>query len=370
MAKRLGEYSILKRHRQIKVENEIVIGETVGYKLAGSVDRSNFIGAKLELDRNWEYSLEGSNPAYLYLRSLDGECKVRVEHNNWKEIKLADLCIRNNLVFILIVHANRLNTLSLYILTLDGELVTENRTEFGSKSASLRLSKAQFIIETKSKAVNLLIEFSSFRQDSLKYRVYAKPGLSLITTEERTWYECKFKGKPTNSSESSYNATGEAVLREDQLFYLQKESKVPRIFYLYNFKSQTSSEVILQPPVGVQRSEESDYNLISSTYCIDYKRNKILVLNTKLEKFFNHHLLLRIFRMSGLMEREILIWECEKCPALGLPEEYPVQSIATWSWPMEPISSTLTEEGGLWVIWFSGPNNSGNVFATLSQLNY
>ena len=369
MAERIGEYKILKRPKQYTVCEQDVIGETVGYKLGYRLVLSHFRGARLELDRNWEYTLEGSNPASLRMRSLDCGDTYKINHENWKDIKSADFCIRRNLVFLLIVQSQNINILCFYILTLDGELVSENRTEFGTKTSSLGINKAHFVIDAQSTAVNLLIETSAFRGVSEKTRVSATPGISLIPMEERVWYECKcFRSKPIKTSGMRSNSYDAAILREDELFYLQLESNVPRVLNLYNIKSQTNTEIALQTPRGPQHSE-SDLNLISSTYCIDHKRHKILVPYTRLQSFFSHHLLLRIFSMSGLMEREIVIWECERCPDLGLPTMYPVRSIATWSWPMEPISSTLTDDGRLLVTWFSGSNHSGDVFSTLTRLS-
>ena len=350
----------------MNVQKQVAIGETVGYKLADRTVMSSFRGAKLELDRNCEYSFEGNNAATLRMRGLDCTDTFSIKHRDWREIKLVDLCIRRNLVILLIVQGQSSNTLSLYILTLNGELVTENRTEFGNKSASLGLNKAHFVMDAQSTALNLLIETNSFRRSSEMYRVNATPGISLISMEEREWNECK----PIITYRQRPNTHVEAILRGDELFFVPLESNVPRLLYMYNIKSKTNNEIVLQTPRGPQLSEENNPNLLSSACCIDHKHNKILVPYTKLQSFFSHQLLLRVFSMSGLMEREIIIWECEKCPELGLPAEYPVQSIATWSWPMEPISSTLTEDGRLWVTWFSGPNNSGEVFATLSRLNY
>ena len=75
-----------------------------------------------------------------------------------------------------------------------------------------------------------------------------------------------------------------------------------------NFKSQDSREIVLQFGNGFLYSEEKEANLLSSTFCIDAKHNKILVPYAKLRGFFKHHLILRVFNMNGNdLEKEELI---------------------------------------------------------------
>ena len=366
MANRAGNYKVLKNPNQTDVTKQVVIGETAGYKMRDDLPLAEFRGAKLECGRNWEYSFEGRK---LVMRGLGNNDMVSVTHKDWRDIKIIDFILTSDFVYLLIVQTNA-NILFMYILTLNGEFVTQTKTQFGDRHKSVKIKIANFVLDSHS--VCLFLKTDSLTNANEQERVKLKPGSMLILMSERVWYSCCLENKQKGrSSINIYNLTPywSPVLRDDDLFYLQQTTNRPRIVQVYNFKSRESREIVLQFGNGFIYSEEKEANLLSSTYCVDEKQNKILVPYTKLRGFFKHHLILRVFNMNGMIEKELVIWVCENFrETMGDPNVVTVDNFATWSWPVEPIHIVLTDNRDVLITWFSGSVRSGCVFSTLTKL--
>ena len=251
----------------------------------------------------------------------------------------------------------------MYILTLNGELVSQKKTQFGNRNKSLQIKTANFVLDSHS--VCLFLKTDSLTNANEQERVKLTPGSVLILMSERVWYSCSLENKSIGKTTPYWCP----VLRDDDLFYLQQTSNRPRIVHVYNFKSQDSREIVLQFGNGFLYSEEKEANLLSSTFCIDAKHNKILVPYAKLRGFFKHHLILRVFNMNGMIEKEELIWVCENFhDTMGDSNLFPVNNFASWSWPVEPINIVLTDNDDVLITWFSGCVRSGCVFSTLTKL--
>ena len=366
MAKRAGNYEVLKNPNQTDKKKQVVIGETTGYRMREDIALVDFRGAKLECGRNWEYSFEGRK---LIMRGLGNSDLVSVTHKDWRDINIIDFILTSDFVYLLIVQSTNPNTLSMYILTLNGELVTQKKTQFGQRNKSLNIRTANFVLDSHS--VCLFLKTDSLTSANEQERVKLTPGSVLILIAERVWYSCSLENKQKGGNFISISSTTpywSPVLRDDDLFFLQQTSNRPRIVQVYNFKSQDSREIILQFGNGFLYSEEKEANLLSSTYCIDEKRNKILVPYTQLRGFFKHHLILRVFNMNGMIEKEEVIWVCENLhDTMGDSNIFPVNNFATWSWPVEPINIVMTDNGDVLITWFSGSVRSGCVFSTLTK---
>ncbi|KAI6660551.1 hypothetical protein LOD99_14135 [Oopsacas minuta] len=362
MAKSVGKYKVLANPNQSDKDKQEVIGESDMYKMEDYIALSDFRGVKIESGRNWDYSFEKKR---LHVRGLDCGSNFSVTHKDWNDIKIVDIILNGNLVYLLIVQNQHPNTLSIYILTLNGEIVTKNITEFGTRNKAWKINNASFV--TDSQSVCLLIKTISLSASKELERVRVTTGSTLILMNERVWYECCLKDKRLNIQPSKDDSP---LIIDDDLFYLQQNGNRPRILQLYSLKNKSpvGREIVLQLVNEFKHSEEMEANLISSTYCIDYKHNKILVPYTRLRGFFNHELILRMFSMNGLIEREEIIWECEKCQDIGDSNIFPIHNFSTWSWPFEPINIVLTDNGGVLITWFSGSARSGSIFSTLTKL--
>ena len=340
------------------------MGETLGFDMQSQVPMSEFRGAKFDVHSHWGYSFEGNN---LCMKSLLTNDQLRIERSDWRDIKMLDFCISENLLYLVMVHKQRTSTLCLYVLTLTGVLVTLAETEFGTYRSAQSIDSVHLVQEPHS--VSLFVETYSRTSAAEMRRVELRPGRTLINMNELAWYECRcYKDLCTRgkSGERSYGVPKMAV---DEMYYQVQESNRPRLLQVYNFNTQLSREVVLRSAMRLGYTEEADAELISSAFCIDTRRDRILVPYARLRRFFDHHLILRIFSMNGLMERELFIWDCEANRYLGLPG-IPMLANApnTWSWPIEPIEIVVTEDGQVLVTWISGSLRSGSIWTTLTRL--